>query len=176
MRMTRFALAVPAAVLVLATAVPASAAPGATPASITITGGVLSIAVSTDPVSLGTRSSADGGGTVNGSLGQVTVTDKRGGAAGWTASVVATPFTSPAGSTLTKATVSYTPGPVTTVGTVTASAHYPTDLATGAVAVVVSGAHVDGINTATWNPTITVDVPGGVAPSVYTATFTHSVA
>src|SRR5664280_419372 len=84
--MTRFALAVPAAVLVLATAVPASAAPGATP------------------------------------------------------------FTSPAGSTLTKATVSYTPGPVTTVGTVTASAHYPTDLATGAVAVVVSGAHVDGIN------------------------------
>src|SRR5674536_306900 len=103
---------------------------------------------------------------------RVTVTDKRGGAAAWTASVVATPFTSPAGSTLTKATVSYIPGPVTTVGTVTASAHHPTDLATGAAAAVVSGAHVDGINTATWNPTITVDVPGGVAPSVYTATLT----
>src|SRR5664280_2743614 len=94
MRMTRVALAVPAAALVLATAVPASAAPGATPASITITGGVLSIAVSTDPVSLGTRSSADGGGTVNGSLGQVDrdrQARRSGGVDGRTASVADQP-------------------------------------------------------------------------------------
>jgi hypothetical protein len=29
-------------------------------------------------------------------------------------------------------------------------------------------------NSATWNPTITVTVPGGVATGVYAATITHS--
>lgn len=35
---------------------------------------------------------------------------------------------------------------------------------------------ITGDNSATWNPTITVAVPGGMAANVYSATITHSVA
>jgi hypothetical protein len=33
-----------------------------------------------------------------------------------------------------------------------------------------------GISSATWNPTISVNVPANFAPGVYAATVTHSVA
>ena len=176
MNLSRLISAVAAGLVVLAIAAPATAAPASTPATVTVTGGVLSIAVSTDPVTLGSRSAADGEGSVSGLLGQVTVTDKRGGSGEWTASVVATRFTSRASTTLRDAVVGYRPGKITTTGTVTVEAHHPSDLAPGAAAAVVAGTDVDGVNTATWNPTVTVDIPAGVAPSAYTATFTHSVA
>jgi hypothetical protein len=39
----------------------------------------------------------------------------------------------------------------------------------------VTATGITGNNSATWNPTITVTVPGGMATGVYAATITHSV-
>ena len=134
---------------------------------------MLSIAVSTDPVSLGTRANTADGGALAGRLGQVKVTDQRGGETGWTASVLGTPFTSPDGATITGASVHYTAGVIATVGTVSCAANDPTGLTAGTA--VVTATEVNGNNAATWNPTISVALPNGVAPNVYTAKFTHSV-
>jgi hypothetical protein len=40
---------------------------------------------------------------------------------------------------------------------------------------VVTASGITGDNSATWNPTIDVHIPGGVASGVYTGTITHSV-
>jgi len=39
----------------------------------------------------------------------------------------------------------------------------------------VTATGITGDNSATWNPTINVAVPGGMAAGVYSATITHSV-
>jgi len=41
---------------------------------------------------------------------------------------------------------------------------------------VVTASGVSGNNTATWNPTISVDVPGTALSGTYTSTITHNVA
>ncbi len=43
------------------------------------------------------------------------------------------------------------------------------------VSPVVNGTST-GISSASWNPTISVDVPANAPPGVYSATITHSVA
>jgi hypothetical protein len=43
------------------------------------------------------------------------------------------------------------------------------------VAPAVTATGITGDNSATWNPTINVAVPGGMAAGVYSATITHSV-
>jgi hypothetical protein len=80
------------ALLVIATALPAAAAPTAgTPAVIELTGGTLDISVPAGPVALASGAVTDT--TVSGQLGAVTVTDSRAAdPAAWTASVSATPF------------------------------------------------------------------------------------
>jgi hypothetical protein len=70
--------------------------------------------------------------------------------------------------------VSYTAGPITKVGTATFTANDPTNL-TGVVAAVTATG-ITGDNSATWNPTITVTLAGGMAAGIYSATITHSVA
>jgi hypothetical protein len=40
---------------------------------------------------------------------------------------------------------------------------------------VVTASTTSGLNAATWNPMITVSVPGGAFRGVYTSTITHSV-
>ena len=73
-------------VFMFAFAPPASAdTTGATPATITITGGALAITVPDTAVSLGSIMNSVGGGTINGSLGEVQVTDARSAAAGFVA-------------------------------------------------------------------------------------------
>jgi hypothetical protein len=114
-----------------------------------------------------------GATTVAGSLGVVTVTDQRGGTTTWTASVISTAFTPPAGPADPASNVSYGAGVVTVSSTVVATVVAATDL-TG-VSTVVTGAST-GISTASWNPTISVIVPANYAPGVYSATITHSVA
>jgi hypothetical protein len=159
--------------LTLGIAAPASA--GTTSATVTITGGALSITVPTAAGNLGTLANTVLGGTISGPLGQVQVNDARSAAAGsgWVASVISTAFTPPAGPTIGAALVGYTVGTITKVGTATFTANDPPDL-TGAVpAVTATG--ITGDNSATWNPTINVTVAGGKAAGVYSGTITHSV-
>jgi hypothetical protein len=163
-------------VFVLGLAVPASASPpGATGATITITGGTLAISVPTAAVDLGTRADTVDGGVISGQLGTVQVTDARGAAAGsgWVASVISTAFTPSAGPAIAASDVSYTAGAITKEGTATYTSDDPADLTGVTAAVTATG--ITGDNSATWDPTINVAVPGGMAAGVYSATITHSV-
>jgi hypothetical protein len=157
----------------MATALPAAQAGAATPASFTLTAGALSISAPTTGVSLGSQVASSVASTMSGQLGNVTVTDQRGGVTTWTASVISTAFTPTAGPADPASNVSYVVGPLTDSATVVATAVNASDL-TG-VSIVVTGAST-GISTATWDPTISVLVPADFAPGVYTATITHSVA
>jgi hypothetical protein len=148
---------------------------GGSTATITVTGGALSITVPTDAGNLGTRANSVGGGTISGALGTVQVSDARSAAAGsgWVASVISTAFTPASGPAIAASAVAYSAGPITKVGTATYAAHDLSDLTGVAPAVTATG--ITGDNSATWNPTITVTVPGGTAAGVYSATITHSV-
>ena len=162
--------------LAVGSASPASAALGGTStATVTITGGSLGITVPTGG-SLGTpRANTVGAGTISGTLGQVQVDDARSAGAGasWTASAISTAFTPPSGPAIAASAVSYVAGTITKVGTATYTANDPTDL-TG-VSPVLTATGITGDNSAAWNPTIAVAVPGGMAANTYTATITHSL-
>lgn len=166
-------LAMATAMLTLAVVQPASAGP--TTATVTVTGGFLSITVPTDAGNLGTRTNTVGAGTVSGPLGVVQVNDARSAAAGsgWVASVISTAFTPAVGPAIPASAVSYASGTITQVGTATFTPNNPPNLTGVAPAVTATG--ITGDNSATWTPTITVAVPGGMAAGVYAATITHSV-
>lgn len=170
------AVAALAGMLTLGVAMPASAdTTGATPASVTVTGGSLSITVPGNAGSLGTRGNTVGGGTISGPLGQVQVLDARSAAAGssWVTSVISTAFTPSSGPTLAASLVGYSAGAITKTGTATYVANNPGNLEGSAAAVTASG--ITGDNSATWNPTINVAVPGGTVAGTYTGVITHSV-
>lgn len=166
-------LAAATAMLALGVAVPASA--DTTTATVTVTGGSLSITVPADAGNLGSRANTVLGGVISGPLGQVRVNDARSAAAGsgWVASVISTAFTPPSGPTIGAASVGYTAGPITKVGTATFTANDPPDLTGVVPAVTATG--ITGDNAATWNPTINVTVAGGKAAGVYSGIITHSV-
>ncbi|MFT7475197.1 MAG: hypothetical protein ACI81L_002134, partial [Verrucomicrobiales bacterium] len=90
-------------------------ATGATTATVTITGGALSITVPTDAGSLGSVANTVGGSTISGQLGVVQVDDARSAAAGtgWVATGISTAFTPPAGPTIAASNVGYSVGPIT---------------------------------------------------------------
>jgi hypothetical protein len=144
----------------------------ATPATFQLIAGTLSISTPTASVSLGSQVSSVTSSTMSGPLGVVTVSDQRGGTTTWTASVISTAFTPPAGPADPASNVSYAAGTITASGVV-ATAVAGADL-TG-VTTVVTGAST-GVSSASWNPTISVLVPANFAPGVYAATITHSVA
>ena len=158
------------ATLAAAAVLPAGAA---TPATFTLTAGDLSISAPIASVSLGSQVASTSSTTITGSLGVVTVSDQRGGPTTWTASVISTAFTPPAGPADPASNVSYGAGAITQSGTIVATAVAAPDL-TG-VSTVVTGTST-GISTASWNPSISVFVPANFAPGVYLATITHSVA
>jgi hypothetical protein len=160
--------------LTLGLALPASA-DGPTTATITVLGGALVITVPPAAGNLGTAQNTVGGSTISGPLGMVQVLDARLAAAGsgWVASVISTAFTPPAGPAIAASAVSYSAGTITKVGTATYTANNPTSLTAVAPAITATG--ITGDNSAAWNPTITVAVPGGLAAGVYSATITHSV-
>jgi hypothetical protein len=171
---TRGLLAIAAVgMLTLAIAGPASAVD--TAATVTVTGGALAITAPANAGNIGTITNTVLGGTISGPLGQVQVNDARSAAAGsgWVATVISTAFTPTAGPTIVAASVGYTAGPITKVGTATFTANNPSDL-TGAVAAVTATG-ITGDNSATWDPTINVAVGGGTAAGVYSGTITHSV-
>lgn len=167
MRTRRLLAATATGILSLAIALPAFAQ---TPTSFEVTAGGLSISVPSDAAYLGTRVNTVGAGTVSGPLGQVQVNDARSAAAGsvWTASVISTAF-----GVVPASAVAYTAGTITKVGTAAYAANDPTHLE--GVIPVVSATGITGDNSATWNPTITVTIPGGTPVGTYNATITHSV-
>jgi hypothetical protein len=162
-----------ATALTIAVAAPAYADP--TAATITVTGGALGVTVPVNAGNLGSRANTVLGGVISGPLGQVQVNDARSAAAGsgWVASAISTAFTPPSGPAIAASAVGYTAGTITKVGTATYTANDPAAL-TG-VAPVVTATGITGDNSATWNPTINVTLPGGLAAGVYSATITHSV-
>jgi hypothetical protein len=175
MRTRSLLIVLTAGMLTVGLSLPASADSGTSAATITVTGGSLSITVPTDAGNLGTRTNSVGGGTISGPLGQVVVSDARSGAAGsgWVTSVISSAFTPPAGPAIAASAVSYTAGTITKVGTATYTANDPPALTGVSAAVTATG--ITGDNSASWNPTIHVAVPGGMAAGIYSATITHSV-
>jgi hypothetical protein len=163
-------LASTVAALAGVTALPAGSA---TPATFTLDAGLLSISVPTASVSLGSQVSSITSSTMSGPLGVVSVSDQRGGATTWTVSVISTAFTPPAGPADPASNVSYAAGTITASTGVVATAVAGSNL-TGQTTVVTGTS--TGISSASWNPTISVVVPGNFAPGVYAATITHSVA
>jgi hypothetical protein len=173
----RIALAA-ATFAVIATALPARAADTTT--TFSLAAGALSISA---PASrdLGAGSA---GAALSSQLGVVTVTDNRGALLGtWTATVSSTNFTTggaTANETIDKSQVTYWSGAATaTSGTAAFTPGQP--LAANAQALGVSrtafsATGVVGNGSATWNPTITVNVPAAAVAGTYTGTITHSVA
>jgi Putative Ig domain len=121
--------------------------------------------------------------TTTAHLGPVTVTDTRGTSpAAWTATTSATTFTTGAGTaaqTIPRTQITYWSGPATaTTGTGTFTPGQPApadaiDLTAPRTAFTLSSG--SRINSATWNPTLTVQVPPAATTGTYTATITHSV-
>lgn len=178
-----------ATALTLAVSGTASAAPGDTTVTFTVTaGGGLTIAVPAGPVSLGLAVTP--GSSPTSLLGGVTVTDARaaiGAGSNWTASVTSTDFTTgatpTAAQTIPKADVSYWSGPSTS--TTGSGTFAPGEAAVGdavvldgvpAAATAFSHTAGNGSNAATWNPTLIVAVPATAVTGAYTGTVNHSIA
>ncbi|MDP9302293.1 MAG: hypothetical protein M3P43_15595 [Actinomycetota bacterium] len=163
------------ALLALGIVLPTSAAADVTTATVTVQGGSLSISAPATAGNLGSQHNSVAGEIISGPLGQVQVDDARSAVAGstWVASVISSAFTPPAGPAIGASAVGYTAGAITKVGTATYTANDPGNLTGVSPAVTATG--ITGDNSATWNPTITVTVPGGMAAGIYSATITHSV-
>ena len=162
--------------LMFGTSLPASAEPSDdTTATVIVTGGALRITAPGDAGNLGRRDYSAKKGAIRGNLGQVKVTDTRGAAegAGWVASVVSSSLQGPADAVIPASTVDYSVGPITKDGTATYTANDPKDISD--VSAAVTATEISGENTATWDPTITVHVPGGTPAGTYSVTLTHSV-
>lgn len=141
----------------------------------------LEISVPDGPVSLG---SGQPGDQVSGQLQVVTVMDQRAALnATWTASVYGTPLTTGGGTsaeTVPQSALSYWSGPAT--ATTGAGTFVPGQPAAADAEVLdevytafskINGA---GNNSASWNPTIVIDVPAQAVAGTYTGTISHSVA
>ncbi|MGA4728780.1 hypothetical protein ACWEOS_10610 [Micromonospora taraxaci] len=164
-------------------AAPAAAAPtDTTDTTFEVLAGTLDI-VAPATADLGTGAP---GGTITGQLGTVTVTDSRASDdASWVASVTATVFqtgTSSPPETVLPEEIDYWSGPATattgtgtfTPGQLTAGDAAPLSSVTPLTAFTHGGG--TGGNTASWDPTLVVNVPLDSIAGVYTGTVTHSVA
>jgi hypothetical protein len=158
-----------ATVVLVGSALPAAAAP--TDTTFSITGGALTLSVGA------TAALTDGAAgvaatVITGTLGEVAVSDTRGGTAGWVASAISTTFT---GTGLSVSDgVTYTNGAVTETGTNSVAAVSAASLTTIATAVATATA-VSGSNTASWNPTLDVSMPAGALAGDYAGVVTTSL-
>lgn len=125
------------------------------------------------------------GSTIGGQLGPVTVNDSRGNLNpnSWVVTVTSTAYTTGAAGptqTIANSRVSYWSGAATsTTGGGTVVPGQPTS----AQAVVLSTPRVafsktsgNGNNRVTWNPTVSIAIPTGIAGGPYSGRITHSVA
>lgn len=174
--------------LVTVPAMPAQAGtcPASTTCPTTVTFAVtapdgLTITVPDGPVSLGGNPP---GSQITGQLGLVTVSDQRAAlTATWTATVSATNFTTGGGTpseTIPSGDVLYWSGLATaTTGTGTFVPGQPT----AASAVTLDSSRTafskttgSGNNSASWNPTLIINVPDQAVAGTYTGTVNHLVA
>jgi hypothetical protein len=161
-----------AVALLAASALPASAAQsGDTTTTFTLDAGTIDIAVAP---SANLPNGMSGQPFVTGQLGPVTVTDNRGGTVGWTTSAASTVFTRSGGGT-DSTEVTYDSGVVNQTGDVTTNSSGTKTLTTVATDVV-TGTAVTGNNTASWNPTLTVNLPPNSLAGNYSGVVTTSVA
>jgi hypothetical protein len=137
--------------LVGAFALPATAAE--TAVTFSIGGGSLSLSAA-GTAAWGEKGSS-GTTLVSGQLGDVTVTDQRGGDVGWSVGAATTNVTD---GVTSATTVRYLAGVVTPTGVVTPLSDGMVTL-TGTSGRVVRGTVVVGNNTATWNPTLLLTLP-----------------
>lgn len=141
--------------------------------------GTLSISVPA-AVNLGT---AFPGSSISRQLGQVQVSDRRGGPTRWTATVSASDFTTPGGGParqISRSQFSYwsgqatsTTGPGTRVPGQATSAQAQSLSVPRTAFAKTSG---NGPNTTAWQPTLIVAIPATAVGGTYTGTVTHSVA
>ncbi len=153
--------------------------PGDTPVTFDVTAGELSI---TAPVSADVGSGPPEFG-IGDQLGSVTVSDSRASLdASWTAGVSSTDFTTGAETDAERVGTSdlaYWSGPATAS---TGNGTFMPGQATAPDSVFLVAAQTPfihaggtGNNTATWNPTLTINVPLQNVAGTYTGTVTHSV-
>jgi hypothetical protein len=144
-----------------------------TSVTFAITSGALTMTV---PIAANFGSTAPGV-DITASLGAVSVQDNRALlAASWTVTAADSAFTTGTATpaeTIPAGNLSYAPGSITTTGTITATGTNIT--LSGTPATVVAGSAGIGNNTASWNPSIHVDVPDAAVFGNYTGTITHSV-
>ncbi|MGW5127444.1 hypothetical protein ACWEQ7_26065 [Streptomyces sp. NPDC004069] len=141
-----------------------------TTVTFAVTSGALTLSV---PASADLGSGAPGT-EISAAIGPVTVSDNRAlASASWVVTATETDFTSGT-STIPATSAAYAAGTVTTTGVITITT---TDVTlSNSEQTVVTGTEGVGDNTATWNPTVTVNVPPGAISGVYTGTLTQSVA
>lgn len=180
---TRLTLAAGTAVLALVGSVFAAAPVNAQTVNFELTAGALSIA---EPVGAATLTASNPlagltGATVDGPLGVTVVTDDRAGVAGWASKITGTTdFTNGDTTIPVTAAKAYVPGAITTTGTSTVSAGLYVAAATGlslsnAAQTLVSATVVVGNNTATFNPSLTVAIPGNATAGVYSGVVTQTI-
>ncbi|GLZ30155.1 hypothetical protein Lesp02_23450 [Lentzea sp. NBRC 105346] len=168
------------AAVAVGTAVPANAVDSTV--TFSTTGGTLSVAVPASATLTGGTTVP--GGTVTGAMGTVTVTDTRGNATGWTASVYSTTgFTSAGSTAIANSGITYTPGSTTSTTapgspTITAGTAGSPGANAGAALTAYTYANATaGGNTVAWNPSLAVVIPltaqGG---ATYSGTVSHQVA
>lgn len=157
------------AAALVATALPASADDTAT--TFSLTGGALVLSVG---ATAALTDAATGTTAISGSLGNVSVTDNRGGTTNWNASAASTPFTGARVGGSSSTAVSYNGGAVTETGTITVADGVATTLTTTA-ASVVAPTSLSGNNTAAWVPTLAVTMPAGALADTYSGTVTTSI-
>jgi hypothetical protein len=176
----RLALALSIATTGSLVALAAPSADAAQGVTFTLTAGLLQVS---DPSNTSLGSVATGTATVSSQLGAVTVSDGRGALLGsWTASVASTDFTTggaTANETISKASVDYWSGAATsTTGTAVFVPGQATALlkqAMSASRTAYSATGVIGNTTATWNPTVVVNIPAQAVAGTYSGTVTHSI-
>ncbi|NUW36006.1 hypothetical protein HTZ77_31990 [Nonomuraea sp. SMC257] len=153
-----------------------------TTVTFTVSAGAgLQITVPNGPLSIGTGSP---GAAISGQLGSVTVSDQRASVtATWVAQVSATDFTTGGGTaaeTIANSRINYWSGPATaTTGTgtfVPGQANAASSVVLDQTRIAFSKTTGAGNNSATWNPTIVVDVPAQAVAGTYTGVIRHSVA
>ncbi|HYS35411.1 MAG TPA: WxL domain-containing protein [Pseudonocardiaceae bacterium] len=168
-----------AAITALAT-IPANAADSTV--TFTTTGGTLSVAVPASATLSGGTTTP--GGTVTGALGTVDVTDARGSAAGWTASVYSTTgFTATGSTAIANSGITYTPGATTATSTpgsptITAGTAGAPGASSGAALTAYTYANATaGGNSVSWVPTLAVVIPlTAKTAAAYSGTISHQVA
>ncbi|MFG2907423.1 hypothetical protein ACGF13_20455 [Kitasatospora sp. NPDC048286] len=147
-----------------------AAADPSTTVTFAVTSGALTLTV---PASANLGSGAPGT-VISAPIGPCTVTDDRAlASASWTVTAAETDFTNGV-TTIAATDATYTVGTVTTTGTITAT---PTNVTlSNSAQTVLTGSAGVGDNTASWNPTISVNVPPSAVGGIYTGTLTQSVA